>query len=274
MTNLLNVLDNYLMSQEKRERTSHYPSDINACLRQLYYKWTKEPESDPITPGGYLKMGMGSSIHDYLFNQLLKSGLEVISEIEFKKTFPILKYPISGRVDNLFVDSDNNISGIEIKSGYGRGIVAIKENGPKIEHLFQVACYLHFTDIKRFHLLYIARDNAYRTQFVVEKIDDKIYILNEDGSKKEINITVAQMVNKLEQLESCVALRHVPDRGGVVAIKNGEMKDSFQKNMVKFKTSWFCSYCQYKTMCWKEVLPKYQISDNSEMFKGLSEDED
>ena len=50
--NLITQIDNYLLDKEHKLREAHYPSDISDCMRKLYYKWTQEPESNPITASG------------------------------------------------------------------------------------------------------------------------------------------------------------------------------------------------------------------------------
>ena len=170
--NLIDQIDNYLIKKEYHKRNAYYPSEVNKCLRQLYYKWTEEPESNPITPGALWKMRIGDAIHNMIHDYLLESGMEIVPEVSFKKDIN-LKYPISGRIDDLFIDKDGELSGIEAKTSYGRGIVNIqKSRNPKQDDLNQVIVYLYCNpSIKRFYMIYFGRDNAYRTQFIIERYD-------------------------------------------------------------------------------------------------------
>ena len=37
--NIIDAIDNYLLSRIKRDSTSHHPSDISDCLRKLFYRY-------------------------------------------------------------------------------------------------------------------------------------------------------------------------------------------------------------------------------------------
>jgi hypothetical protein len=64
-------------------------------------------------------------------------------------------------------------------------------------------------------------------------------------------------------LEVSVYAKTIPDREYQVAIKNGEIKDKFQKEKIEYKSDWQCRYCSYANNCWKEELIKYKNFDNS-----------
>lgn len=256
-TNLLDKIDSWLISKERRPRTSHYPSDVTACQRQLYYKWTGEPISRPIEPGSLWKMKMGDSLHDMIFDFLKSAGLDIIQEVEFKLDLG-LKYKLSGRLDCVFVDEDKSLAGLEIKTSFGRGIVEIqKSQEPKPEHIAQVFCYIKSTDIKRFYLLYLGRDSGYRCQFVFEFIDN---VLCYNGHP--IKLTMDQIKQKLLELELSVDTKTLPDRGFKAVIKNGEVKEKVQKDGVDYKSPWQCLYCDFKETCWTDECAKYKEGSN------------
>ena len=263
--NLINKIDEYLIKKEKRKRESHYPSEASKCLRQLYYKWTDYEESDPISAGGYWKMSMGSRIHEMVQEFLANSGLEIVDEVSFKKNIDVLEYPISGRIDNLFIDEDGVLAGIEIKTTYGAGVRALKYNGVKKEDLMQVLIYMSCTDVKRFYLIYVGRDDGYRTQYLIDYRND---VLCCDGKPLDLNFKL--VIDKFRFLEACLVNNTIPKRDFKVAIKNGEIKTKFQKDKIEYKSDWQCSYCQYKTDCWREELILYSSSDNSETFSDCT----
>lgn len=126
--NLIDKIDNYLIQKEYHKRESYYPSEVNKCIRQLYYRWTEQKESNPITAGAIWKMRIGDSIHDMIHDYLKNSGLEIVPEVSFKKDIG-LKYPLSGRIDDLFIDEDGELAGIEAKTSYGQGIINIQKSG-------------------------------------------------------------------------------------------------------------------------------------------------
>lgn len=260
---LISAIDGYLVARESRPRERHYPSDVTSCLRKLYYKWTSAAESNPPDAGAFWKMRMGDQIHELMAEFLRQAGFEILTEVSGRKEVEGLKHVISYRIDNLFVDADHHISGIEIKSSYGRGIAEIHRSGnPRDDHLAQVCLYMALEEIPRFYLLYIGRDNGYRTQFVV---DYRNGVLCANG-KPFPDITFDNLVMRLAMLEKYLEDGELPHREYRVAIKNGEIKDKFQKNKVAYKTDWQCSYCSWKEKCWGDVIGIYRDGDNSEMF--------
>jgi hypothetical protein len=38
------------------------------------------------------------------------------------------------------------------------------------------------------------------------------------------------------------------------AIKDGEIRDKFQRNNVEYKTDWQCNYCDWRRKCWADKL--------------------
>jgi len=261
--NLIDRIDNYLVEGERRERVSYYPSEVSKCLRQLYYKFTKEPETNPISPGGFWKMRMGDKIHDLIFEFLEKSGLEIVNEIGFKEDIG-LKYPISGRMDNLFIDEDDSLSGIEVKSTYGAGIRNIVKKGyPKEQDIEQILVYMGCTNVERFYLIYLGRDDGYRTQYIIERNNGEIFCNN-----RKVHTDFGTLTKRFAVLEEAVTYREIPNREYLVAIKNGEIKSKFQKDKIEYKSDWQCLYCQFMIKCWEGIVSYHMHDDNSDMFKN------
>jgi len=259
--NIIDKIDKYLLNREHTSSGNHHPSGATKCIRQQYYARTKiVEESNPITPGALWKMEMGNAIHSMLTDFLRNSGLYVRDEISFKKKLDGLKNPISGRIDNLFQENGAT-TGIEIKTSYGRGVMNLQKSGqPKEDALIQVALYLWCTNVTKFYILYVGRDNAYRCQFLVEK--DKSGSILLEG--KDTGLTFNNVCKKFFDLEKALDKQILPDREFKAAIKNGEVKDYFQKKGVKYKTDWQCTYCNYKDVCWKSECEKYKEGDNCE----------
>jgi hypothetical protein len=258
--NLIDRIDNYLIKKEYHKRDAYYPSEVNKCIRQLYYRWTEEPESNPVSAGALWKMRIGDAIHDMIHEYLKSSGMEIVPEVSFKKNIG-LDYPISGRIDDLFIDEDGELSGIEAKTSFGRGIVSIQRDGnPREDDLNQVIIYMSCNpSIKRFYIVYFGRDNAYRTQFIINRYDNLEHDFN-------------NLIQKFYTLKDFINLKILPDRQYIVAIKNGEIKDKFQKNKIEYKSDWQCRYCAFQNKCWKEEIVKYYTSDNSLMFPETAQE--
>ncbi len=260
--NLITEIDNYLLKRNVRKRESHYPSDVTSCMRQLYYKWTGEEESNPIEAGGYWKMNIGNALHDMISEFLESTGLDIIHEQPGKEKFDNLKHPVSYRIDNLFVDKDDKLALIEIKTSFGAGIKNIQVLGmPKVEHLAQVCMYMNLVDIQKTYLIYVGRDNGYRTQFLIDYRDNKLCV---DG--KPTYVDFQELLDKLQELESYLDKEEMPGREFSAAIKHGEIKTKFQRNNVEYKTDWQCNYCQWRNKCWVEY-----VEQNEKMFYGGKE---
>lgn len=294
MLNLINEIDKYLMEDATRKRKGHYPSDVLACRRQLFYKWKGTPASDPPTPGSVLKMKMGDIIHAWVTDVLQKRGFQLIVENEDidgeSKEFqdPRLKKPFRYRTDAIFTDDEGIRSVIEIKSSYGAGIKEIQMHGPKDSQFAQVLLYMMVEQVQRVYVVFIGRDNGYRTQHVQEAdITDDILILDKyhldcvriDGILVEGNsrykmkyqgelvpITYDNMVRKLQEIETWIDGSELPPRDYVAAIKNGEIQRKYQHKGVIYST-WQCSYCYWKSKCWAAELKIYSSSNNAEMFR-------
>lgn len=268
--NFIDKIDTYLLSRESKKRDVHYVSDVSDCVRKLYYKWTDHPVSNPIEAGALLKMRMGDSVHDLVHEVLSASGCDVIPEMSVRKNYPGLKYPVSMRCDNLFSEKGSQeIEVIEVKSSYGAGIVRIQKSGmPKKEHLAQVCFYGDGFEARKGYLLYIGRDNAYRCQFDTVYEDGAIFLR---GRNKPI-IQLYELIGKLSFIEDSLEAEVLPNREYWAAIKNGEIRDLFQKDNVKYKSDWQCLYCQYRSACWENEIEEYQSGDNSATMPNKEEE--
>ena len=279
MINLLDRIDAYLLEKESvgRKREAHWASDAAACKRQLFYKWTGAAITNPTTAGGIWKMRMGDGIHSMVHEFLTKSGLQVMDEISLRLGPEItgLKRPLSGRIDNVFEEpGTNDLAEIEVKSGYGAGIRAIKAGGPKREHLIQALVYLKWGGLARCHLVYVARDDGYRCEFIMEydSINDVLY-LHDGGRKWASDLTYAEIHARLAAVEDAVESGKLPERDFWQAIKNGEYRDDFQKDKVKYRSNWQCSYCGFRDACWDAVKAATPEGDNLAM-RGQDDEAD
>jgi len=260
--NLINSIDEYLLSSEGRKREHHYASDATACIRQLFYKWTGRKVSNPIEAGALWKMRMGDAIHGLIHEFLESSGYDIIDEVAARKEYEGLHHLVSVRADAIFATKDGAYYGVEVKSSYGAGIVQIqRKNTPKPEHVAQIALYADIFLIPKWILIYIGRDNGYRTQFEFTYKDGVLYL---DGGT--YSIAVKDIIDRLVRVEECVDTGAEPERDYKAAIKNGKIVDMFQKAGVKYKGDWQCNYCSFKDMCWQDEVARLQEGDNSDLF--------
>jgi len=54
-----------------RDRRAHYASSNLSCLRDQFWMWTKEPETNPTDLKGSMKMMVGNAVEDGIVKHLL-----------------------------------------------------------------------------------------------------------------------------------------------------------------------------------------------------------
>jgi hypothetical protein len=241
----------------------------------LYYKWADVEKSNPVDVAAKMKMEIGNVTHELITKWLRGAKLEIADEIAVQKRYSNLRHPISVRIDNVFVDKSGEkekFAGVEVKTSFGYGILAIKKAGfPKYDHLMQTLLYQELTGINEFYILYIGRDFAYRTQFGIKKIRGgqneydlstprqiEIYpSLPSFRTKIRLEYYFDRVVKKMEQTEkhNCIAL--VPERDYSIGIKNGKAMKDFTHNKVKYKSDWRCMWCEWRDLCWQKELAEY-----------------
>lgn len=305
---IMEVLEHYWMRKKDWQRTGHYASDITACRRQLFWKWTGETQSNPTDATGKWKMNMGNAIHDLMQNTLKQisedeelrkecawEGFEVFSEvrsgdvwIDGSERFGGLKLirPMRFRVDLLFRDDDDYWCGGEIKSTFGRGVTSMKNDGMSEETLAQGVLYItlgresdhiaQFGDIRRYYFPIVARDSADRFQFVLEmdgELPDVVYRVYRSYKGEQIGEVTEygfdlfeQSIRRLQDVEFYIDSGELPPRDFKMAIKNGELRDIFQADGIKYKSDWQCRYCAYREKCWAAEMERYAVGDNRRIF--------
>jgi hypothetical protein len=268
------ILEPYLLRFSSWKRKSHYSSDALACSRQLVWRWMGEEPSEPQEVGGMLKMEFGNKAEEILTDALewAKGEGLIIGHDEQNKIYheeDSLEYPIAAKRDYLvYMPGENEPMTIELKTSFGRGISFIQQKGePKLDHIVQVFIYGRVShDRGSNRVVYLGRDSGYRTEFGYRVLHGD----DEDGGKegvllssgKFVPIKFAKLIKKFEHIERCVKFGSLPWREYTLLIKNGEFRDNFQKDKVKYKSDWQCLYCEFKTKCWEGELPKYQSGDN------------
>jgi CRISPR/Cas system-associated exonuclease Cas4 (RecB family) len=237
--------DKIRLEKESRERTidkvNFAPSYLSTCKRQLYYKKTNEPASNPIETHSYIKFEMGDAVHLSIQNILKEMDIYVEGE-DFKEIeYAGLNWIY--RIDGLLKVNDKKFI-IEIKSVYAAGYNSI-EKAAKPEHELQLLLYMLFEKIESGVLLYIGRDNGFIVEYnyQLESLFMK-YKSFLDGKIEELKLLKDDIINK-----------RLPGKDYNIYLKmsNGIIVDSFQKDNVKYKTDWRCSYCSWKNTCHKDV---------------------
>lgn len=266
------LINNHLLDKEKKkreipkERESHWPSAasikqpddkiLGACNLALYRKWKNIPETNPTAADSLQKFAWGNIFHDWaagILQEECSAGklTSLETEVAFKIVLPNLKYPISGRIDNVV----NGKVGLEIKSSYGAfffGKDGLMASGPKPEYLMQALCYLKARqDLEYFIMLFLARDIGWKFQYTILRKGDSIEVKHYDmKTKKEEtkeypDINFGSIVSRWMSLE-----------------KNLDKNEAPPPDWVRHKSMYPCSWCNYKDMCYPDkkkggLLPQY-----------------
>lgn len=254
--NIINRFDDYITEEKDKIRSSHHPSDIDSCMKQMWYKWNNRKQTDPPSAGNFIKMRFGIMAEDYLLLPWLEKELEdgnikdLKTQVEIWGEDERLEKHIHGYQDFLITNLRGQEVGIECKSSFGRGIAEIQRKGePKPEHLLQVYLYLTFGTAEYYYLVYFGRDNGYRTQFEIKKHPEGITY---NGKLKRINYN--DLIGRLAAYEALRGQEGAPEREYKAAIRNGEIVSKFTRDKVDYKGDWQCSYCNWRSDCWKEEL--------------------
>lgn len=260
MISVIDIIEEEMIKKTeiRKQRLGHYPSELEACRRQLFYKWTDTPASDPIEESGHWRMQMGDSIHAFIQKILKERDPSFEAEVSWSVAHPKLVYPIRGRVDGLFLDPETGEKvALEIKTTYGRGVRAIKEEGAR-RYLPQVAMYLYAlkAHVVRAHLVIIARDDADRCEMVVDRDDQGVYLSRIYGSemydtKERFEWSeLESLIDRLAYVEQAVFDKTTPDRDFFHAVREIDGKRTLATQAQSRKTDWQCSYCGWKSLCW------------------------
>jgi CRISPR/Cas system-associated exonuclease Cas4 (RecB family) len=224
--NIINVLDEFLLSQKKPDReTGHHPSECSAvidgkvvgrCQRQRYYKWIGEKETNPPDATSLGKMMMGTLIHDWAEKVVTGKLPEAEIEKKIEANLPGLKYPVAGHIDILYDDTV-----IDIKTSFGRGMTnresGAKYQGAKPEYILQVLIYMKILGLTKGCIPNIARDSYYRLSF--------------EFTADQYPGWVDKAIERMKELEDFVSRKEIPPR-------------DFDKDK-----DWQCKYCSYSDHC-------------------------
>jgi len=251
----------------KGKAYAHYPSSascrlasgsvVGACNRSLYWKAKGEPSEREDSLASVLQRGFGDAIHDWLFNKLKKSSAFTIqSELGGRLKVDGLTKEVSYRLDGIALVDGRKV-GVELKTTQGRGLdKLIKEGGPKEHHLLQVFDYfVAHPDINEFCLVYVSRDSGYSVEYLIERKGDDFYLTQTyptTGSARKIEgISVEGAKKRRMELEKALETDTLPPRDYSVFLnKQGEVQEIRTRAGEKFKSDFWCLYCDYQKKCW------------------------
>jgi hypothetical protein len=117
-----------------------------------------------------------------------------------------------------------------------------------------------FKNIRDGLILYVGRDNG----FIVE------YNYTLDFLKQKYYDNFVVKITEFKNLIDNIKNKTVPERDFRIALKNNKsvMANDFQKDNVKYKSDWHCSYCNYQNLCWHDVYEKLKNENYSFYING------
>lgn len=268
----LDLLDEVLVEDQASRGANreyrHYPSSasfkkatgkiVGACMRQLYYRATKQEITNPKDMTNRLQAGFGDAIHTWLTDKLQKSKkIKMIPEASGRVTVDELEKEISFRLDSL-VTYRGELGGLEFKTMQSYGLQRmVKEGGPKDNHILQILSYFGTNDaIRWFSLVYFGRDSGFRAEYHVWKDPvTNLFMIEgvfpESKAKPVDELNFPGVVARWGELEGSIKAGVLPHRDfKAVLTKEGKVTDKRTKNHVDYKTDFACTYCEFQNHCW------------------------
>jgi hypothetical protein len=223
----------------------------------MFWKATNVEAEEERTLANMFQTGFGDAIHQWFFDKLkLIETIKIQSELSGRLTIDGLTRELSYRLDGIANVSGERI-GVELKTTQGRALDKMnKEGGPKEHHILQVFDYfLANPDISKFVLIYVSRDSGFSSEYLIEKKEDGFHLSQTYPSIKELRkiegVTIEGMKARRQELEQAIDTNSLPPRDYSVFLnKDGEIQEFRQKAGEKYKSDFWCLYCDYSKRCW------------------------
>ena len=255
-------------AREKREKQSHYASELEGCIRKLFYKWIGAPETNPTSEASLKKMEAGNDAHE-LFGMKLSRKAEIIDiERSVELVHPDLVFPIHGRID-FMARIDEQVYVIEYKSTQYRTTDRALES-PFPGHVLQLVTYSRIEPADHYLLVYEDRGSKLGVQYEIIEHEGQIYWRRDNElSWTPFQIPWEAVIHKLKLVEQAVADNRPPER--IDPLTGEEYKVYLSEDGKKIqqtktvvtpegkkimRSHWMCmGYCPYRDYCWlgKEV---------------------
>ena len=130
-----------------RDRRGHYASGNLTCLRDQYWSWKGEPETNQADFKGNMKMGMGNAVEAYIVQNVLRNMSFVGYHFRATQVAVGQSNPNwDGYLDALMYKQDGDswtpfVIEIKTKSGYGADLFS-RCPEPSAEYMTQIGLYL------------------------------------------------------------------------------------------------------------------------------------
>lgn len=149
-------------------------SEVGLCPVTMYFCLIGEKPVSRIRPGTRLIFDVGHAVHGML-EKFYKEALG--NQFRSEEFVGFDDPPLIGHVDGIWERPGEKDIGMEFKTIGKKGFNEPPLSGssaahPKVEHIWQVHCYMKCTGLDEFRVLYICKDNSKLKEFVVPWQDD------------------------------------------------------------------------------------------------------
>lgn len=249
---------NYPEQEQKNyEEYSISPSGLTDCSRQLFYKYTNVPVTDPIDKLSLAKMEMGTVLHDWFVGLM-----EDVTETEVLHELDAFGFRWRYKIDAITTEDGVKVIN-EVKTVPDYSYKIAKDGLDHESHVRQLQVYMVLEYCSNGRLIYLNRNTgewmAY--DFVMQE-DNGAYLftmtkhLHANGTptvQHKDKMPLDMLIDKHKKIEEQISLQQIPEREYQMYGKmvNGEFKPQYSLNGVFYRSNWQCTYCRWKTLCWK-----------------------
>jgi hypothetical protein len=257
---------------------SWYASELLKDARDLYWKRTGEPVTNPVDMLGSVRMFMGKAIEDGINNHVLANlhwyGIHpYIGEEQIRIGFTQNGVTVTGKLDGLIVERRGDEFSsrpwvLEIKTKYGAGADFFQRDlNPGPEYLAQMGSYLKraseagITDRGMFLFVLVSNDNfgemweihcEYKDGIV--KTTRAISLLTGDERAIEHSLDLNATLDRLKQIQDAAEKKELP---AIDKVYKYPLTDEFLSSISDYKLrdlvdgkkvlgDWQVSYSAYK----------------------------
>lgn len=232
---------------EKREaakppRLELHVSDAGRCPRQIGYRLTQVPKSNPPTFDSLMNFAIGEAIEDRIAS-LLEAHPDV-AKVHRNIDFEIYYngHTIHGHADILIETQDDHVL-IECKSINSRSMgftLRSGENG-KEDHQFQISGYLYGSHAANSKI--IPRTNGVIAYIIKDPTKGEPNVF-------EANIEMNAMLDKLfAEYDKLCEVERLAEKGEIMPQPEGYTYDKYP-----------CTYCDWQKTCWGFLPEQEEIN--------------
>jgi len=229
----LDKIINESFNREPYVKKSWWATDLNSCLRGVFYRRKGLPPTSVIPPGRMGIMEVGKIVEGWIVDKVKQSGSLIAEQLRVEAP----EYEASGKVD-LILDEGGRPILYEIKSTNSFSFkYKIKNKEPQPQHKLQTLFYLwrlrktghpelpgvNFSNLEG-RIIYVSRDDLNRLIIPVSYSEE----------------AVKPIINQLEILNSSWKKDELPPVPESVI---------FDEEKGKWAINWVCDFCAYHELC-------------------------